>query len=147
VHNGVPDKFGVADNEVKDSDPAGAASVEGGGVSPQRFDQAGDLLGKFRYRDVIRSLNVASGETGGIEGQYREVIGQLSRHLLERCAIPFARWHQHNRWAITSLFAVPVDASHLVLKSLHGHVYTPALSREGQPIFAGRMIHIMRAFR
>jgi hypothetical protein len=60
VHNGVPNKFGVADNEIKDSDPAGAASIEGSGVSPQRFDQAGDLLSKFRYRNVIRSLDAAS---------------------------------------------------------------------------------------
>ena len=33
VHNGVPDEFGVPDDEVKDSHSAGAASTECGGVS------------------------------------------------------------------------------------------------------------------
>jgi hypothetical protein len=75
VHNGVTNEVRVPDNEVKDGEPAGAAPVEGGGVSPQGFDQAGDLLGKLRYRDVIRSFDLASRETRGIETQDRELVG------------------------------------------------------------------------
>src|SRR6476469_8630956 len=60
VHNGVTNEFRLPDSEVKHGEPSRAASVEGGGVSAQRFDQAGDLRGEFRYRDIIRSLDVAS---------------------------------------------------------------------------------------
>jgi hypothetical protein len=59
VHNGVPNEIGVPDDEVKDSDPARAASIEGGGVSPQRLDETGNLIRKSRYRNFLGTSDVA----------------------------------------------------------------------------------------
>jgi hypothetical protein len=77
MHNGIPNKFGAACDEVQNCEPSGAASIEGGGKDPQRLDQAGDLIAKFGYRDVTWSLDAASREARCIECEHGEIVGEF----------------------------------------------------------------------
>jgi hypothetical protein len=45
----------VSDHEVEYREPAGTASVKGGRGNLERLDEAGDLIGKLRYRHIVGS--------------------------------------------------------------------------------------------
>jgi hypothetical protein len=60
MYDGVADEVTVPDHEVEYRESAGTASVEGCRGSLQRLDETGDLIGKFRYRNIVGSSDVAS---------------------------------------------------------------------------------------